>query len=96
MPMKTKRDIACATREEIELRLLAFELTERRVALGLSIVLAVVAAVCALRGSPWPLPTGSGLAALGFRGALLQQSTGERDRGEGQQGGRDSAVAPRR
>lgn len=79
--MKTRRDTRRRTREEIELALLAFELTERRAALALSIALAVVAAICALRGSPWPLPAGTGLAALGFRAALQQRHAGERDRG---------------
>ncbi len=55
------------TQHEVEMALLAFELTERRVGLVLSVVLAVVAAVCALRGSPWPIPTGTGFAAVGFR-----------------------------
>ncbi len=51
------------TKAKIELALLAFELVERCVWL----VLAVVAALCALRGSPWPLPAGTGFAAVGFR-----------------------------
>jgi hypothetical protein len=55
------------TREEVEIELLAFELIERRVALVLSVALAVVAVVCALRGSPWPVSAGTGLAAFGFR-----------------------------
>jgi hypothetical protein len=55
------------TRHEVEMALLAFELTERRVGLMLSVVLAIVAVVCALRGSPWPIPTGTGFAAVGFR-----------------------------
>ncbi len=55
------------TRDEVEVALLAFELTERRVGLALSVVLAIVAAVCALRGSPWPVPAGTGFAAVGFR-----------------------------
>jgi hypothetical protein len=55
------------TREEVEVALLAFELVERRVALVLSVALAVVAVVCALRGSPWPVPASTGLAAFGFR-----------------------------
>jgi hypothetical protein len=55
------------TREEVEIDLLAFELTERRVALALSVVLSIVAVVCALRGYPWPISTGTGFAAVGFR-----------------------------
>lgn len=55
------------TRDEVEVAFLAFELTERRVGLALSVVLAIVAAVCALRGSPWPVPAGTGFAAVGFR-----------------------------
>ena len=55
------------TREEVETALLAFELVERCVWLTLSVGLAIVAAICALRGSPWPVPTGTGFAALGFR-----------------------------
>jgi hypothetical protein len=54
------------TREEVELELLAFELTERRVALLLSVAMTIVAAVCALRGAVWTVPAGTGLAAVGF------------------------------
>lgn len=79
--MKTRGDTRRRTREEIELALLAFELTERRVALALSTALVIVAVICALRGSPWPLPAGTGLAALGFRAALQHRRADERDRG---------------
>lgn len=77
--MRTGGDIECwtheRTRELIELALLGVELIERVVWLALSVVLSVVAAICALRGSPWPLPAGSGLAAVGFR-VLLQRRAG--------------------
>lgn len=56
-----------STRAQVELELLAFELTERRVALLLSVAMTLVAAICALRGSAWPVPAGTGLAAVGFR-----------------------------
>ncbi len=82
-PMRTRGDIGYGTREKLELALLGVELIERVVWLALSVGLAVVAAICALRGSPWPLPAGSGLVAVGFR-VLLQRRAGERDRGEGQ------------
>jgi hypothetical protein len=55
------------TRDEVELKLLAFELTERRVALLLSVGMTIVAAICALRGSVWTVSAGTGLAAVGFR-----------------------------
>jgi hypothetical protein len=45
----------------------AFELTERCVGLVLSVMLAIAAVVCALRGSPWPVSTGTGFTAIGFR-----------------------------
>jgi hypothetical protein len=52
------------SREEVELALLAFELTERRFALFRQAVLllivvvsAVVTTVCALRGYAWPVPS---------------------------------------
>jgi hypothetical protein len=57
------------TRDEVEVALLAFELTERRVALALYVAMTIVAVVCALCGSPWPIPAGTGLAAGGFRAA---------------------------
>jgi hypothetical protein len=57
------------TRDEVEVALLAFELTERRVALVLSVAMTIVAVLCALRGSPWPISAGIGLAAAGFRAA---------------------------
>jgi hypothetical protein len=55
------------TRREVEMALMVFELTERRVGLMLSVVLAIATVVCALHGSPWPVPTGTGFAAVGFR-----------------------------
>ena len=75
------------TREEVELELLAFELTERRGALLLSVAMTIVAAVCALRGSVWTVPAGTGLAAVGFR--VLAESRQHRRRGvAGRDGGR--------
>jgi hypothetical protein len=56
-----------ATRQETELVVPAFELVERCVWLELSVGLAIVAAVCALRGYPWLVPAGTGFAAVGFR-----------------------------
>jgi hypothetical protein len=55
------------TREEIKNALLAFELIERRVCLVLTFAMAIVAMICALRGSSWPVPTGTGFAAVGLR-----------------------------
>jgi hypothetical protein len=65
------------TRQELETALLAFELVARCIWLALSVALAVVAALCALHGSPWPVPAGTGFAAVGFR--VL--SEGHRGRG---------------
>lgn len=55
------------TQAEIEDALLALELTERRfdlarkmVLLAISVAFAVVTILCALHGSPWPVPTGTG------------------------------------
>jgi hypothetical protein len=48
------------TRKQLEDALLAFELTERRVWLALSVWQALVAAVCAVHNSPWPLSAGLG------------------------------------
>jgi hypothetical protein len=69
------------SRREIELALLERELSERRVyfarlifelardvvLLLVTVALAVVAIICALRGYPWPVPTSTGFAAVGFR-----------------------------
>jgi hypothetical protein len=65
------------TRKQLKDALLAFELVERCVWLALSVALAVVAAVCALRGYPWPVPAGTGFAAVGFR-ALSEGHRGGR------------------
>lgn len=58
---------------ELELDLLAFELTERRFALvcraillGIIVASAAAAIVCTLRGQPWPTPSlvgGPGIAS---------------------------------
>jgi hypothetical protein len=65
------------SREEIELDLLKFELTKRRVLLGLAVLLCLSAVastiICALYGWPWPA-AGSGLSVavlggLSVRGA---------------------------
>jgi hypothetical protein len=71
------------SRDEIEVALLAFELTERRVALALSVAMAIVAVLCALRGSPWPLPAGTGLAAVGFGAAKQSRRPCDHGRDEG-------------
>lgn len=64
-------------REDIELKLLEFELTKRRVLLGLAVLLCLTAVastiICALYGWPWPA-AGSGvsvavLGGLSVRGA---------------------------
>ncbi len=47
-------------RAQLEDALLAFELTERRVWLALSVGQAITAAICAVHNSPWPLPAGLG------------------------------------
>jgi hypothetical protein len=72
------------TRDEVEVALLAFELTERRVALVLSVAMTIVAVLCTLRGSPWPISAGTGLAAIGFGAAKQRRCGGECDRGERQ------------
>jgi hypothetical protein len=71
------------THEEVEIALLAIELTKRRVelvsqlvGLAVTVALAVVAAICALRGSPWPVSAGTGFAAIGFR--VLAEGRGGR------------------
>lgn len=69
------------TRDEVELALLERELPERRVyfarlifelardvaMLLVTVAFAIVTIICALHGSPWPVPTGTGFAAVGFR-----------------------------
>jgi hypothetical protein len=50
--------------EQIEDELLAFNLTERRVLLGLTVMFAVLSAVSYFLGAYWPIPTGSGLGAF--------------------------------
>jgi hypothetical protein len=73
-------------REEIELDLLQFELTKRRVLLRLAVLLCFTAVastiICALYGWPWPA-AGSGLSVavlggLSVRGAS-SPSTGSSD-----------------
>ncbi len=64
--MKTRGDIEYWTRERIELALLGVELIERVVWLALSVGLAVVAAICALRGSPWRYPPARGSRLWAF------------------------------
>jgi hypothetical protein len=70
-------------REEVELALLERKLPERRVYLArlifelardvvlllVTVALAIVTIICALHGSPWLVPTGTGFAAIGFRAA---------------------------
>jgi hypothetical protein len=53
-----------SSREEIELRLLAFELTERRfdlvcraVLLAITIASVAITLICVLRGYPWQTPS---------------------------------------
>lgn len=67
--------------EEVELDLLAFELTERRFALGrevcyllITVVLVATTVVCALHGFPWPVPTSTGTVAGSF--AIRSRSRG--------------------
>jgi hypothetical protein len=72
---------------ELELKLLAFELVERRVELLLSVAMTIVAAICALRGSVWTVPAGAGLAAVGFR-ALADANHRRRGAAAGRDRGR--------
>lgn len=44
-----------------------FELVQDVVLLLVSVALAVVTMVCALHGSPWSIPPGTGFAAIGVR-----------------------------
>jgi hypothetical protein len=52
------------SREQIEDELLAFELTERRVFLGLTVIFALMSAASYFVGAHWPVPAGSGLGAF--------------------------------
>lgn len=49
------------SREQIEDELLAFELTERRCFLGLTVVLYALAVVFATLGEHWPVPSVPGV-----------------------------------
>jgi hypothetical protein len=64
------------SREEIELKLLAFELVERKAQLALHVLVTLIAAitalVCVLRAYPWPSSSAAGIVctlaiALGRR-----------------------------
>lgn len=76
--------------DEVEVALLEVELKTRRVGLAISVLLAVVtaicalllaaaAAICALRGTYWPIPTCAGLAAGGLP-ALTREALSPRRR----------------
>lgn len=52
------------SREQIEDELLAFDLTERRVLLGLTLIFALVSTTSYFFGAHWPVPAGSGLGAF--------------------------------
>ncbi len=76
--------------DEVEVALLEIELKTRRVGLAISVLLAIVtaicallltaaAATCALRGAHWPIPTCAGLAAVGFP-ALTREALSPRRR----------------
>jgi hypothetical protein len=65
------------SREQIEDELLAFELTERRVFLGLTIVFALMSTASYFFGAHWPVPAGSGLGAfLSGLGVHFRRSDG--------------------
>jgi hypothetical protein len=76
--------------DEVEIAFLEMELKTRRVGLAISVLLAVVtaicalvlagaAAICALRGVYWPIPTCAGLAAGGLP-ALTREALSPRRR----------------
>jgi hypothetical protein len=93
--MKMYREVASKRRhstrhDEVEVALLEIELKTRRVGLAISVLLAVVtaicalvlaaaAAICALRGVYWPIPTCAGLAAGGLP-ALTREALSPRRR----------------